>query len=175
FALGLVLLAAAVAFLDKGELLSRYSLLAPRPGSFDEEMVGNRPQAWRDTITLFKQNWLLGSGLETFETLFPSVRSFPTDRVWSHAHSDFLQLLAELGIIGGALAAWAIFAGAVGAWRNIRRSLDSEAGWLLLGVACGLLAFLLHGWVDFNFHVPANAANFAVLAAVVARRGWDEI
>jgi O-antigen ligase len=175
FALALIVLSGTVLALDKGELRARYSLLAPRPGAVDEELAGHRLQAWRDTLTLFRQNWLLGSGLETFETLFPAVRSFPSDRVWSHAHSDYLQWLAELGLLGGALAAWAIVAVAGSALRNIRRTIDSDTGWLLLGAACACLGFMIHGWVDFNFHVPANAANFAVLAAVLGRRGWDEI
>jgi O-antigen ligase len=175
FAVLLVLLSITVAFLDKGELRARYSLLAPRPGAVDEELAGHRLQAWRDTLVLFRQNWLLGSGLETFETLFPGVRSFHTDKLWSHAHSDFLQLMAELGVMGGALAAWAILAGAVGAWRNLLRTLESDTGLILLGLTCACLGFMIHGLVDFNFHVPANAANFAVLAAVLGRRGWDEI
>jgi len=36
------------------------------------------------------------------------------------------------------------------------------------------IGFLAHGWLDFNFHIPANASSFAVLAALVSARGWDE-
>jgi CHASE2 domain-containing sensor protein len=73
-----------------------------------------------------------------------------------------------------ALAGWALVAGAREAWRNLQRTRGTATGALLAGVACACLGFLVHGWVDFNFHIPANAANFSVLAVVLTRRGWDE-
>jgi hypothetical protein len=29
-----------------------------------------------------------------------------------------------------------------------------------------MLAMLVHGWFDFNFHIPANAVFFSFLAGV---------
>jgi O-antigen ligase len=147
--------------------------IQPSPAQLDEA-TGNRIPAWRDTFTLFRQNWLLGAGLESFGRLFPSVRSFSTDKYWSHAHNDFLQFLAELGLVGGILAAWALVAGGRCALRNLSSQAGSANAPLLAGLACACAGFLLHGWLDFNFHVPANAATFAVLAALLVRRGWNE-
>jgi O-antigen ligase len=175
FAVALMVLTGTALAVGGKDLLQRYSVFSAPAGSPEADVTGHRLAAYADTLRLFRQNWILGSGLETFGTLFPAVRSFPTDKIWSHAHNDYLQLLAELGIVGGALALWALLAGAARAWRNIRLNRDAETGTLLLAMACGCLGFLIHGMLDFNFHVPANAANFAVLAAVLGCRGWDEI
>jgi O-antigen ligase len=140
-----------------------------------DEVAGNRIQAWKDTMRIFEQSWLIGKGLESFPKLFPAVRTFATDKYWSHAHNDFLQFLAELGIAGAALAGWILFAGGRSAVRNLRECAHSAYAPLLAALACACLGFLMHGWLDFNFHVPANAANFAVLAALLVRRGWNEV
>jgi O-antigen ligase len=160
--------------LDQGEALDRYkSILRPHQVS-QEEAASYRLAAWRDTFALFRQNWMIGSGLDSFATLFPAVRSFATDKIWTHAHNDFLQFLAETGLVGGALGLWVLVAGSAESTRNLRRTAGTATGAILAGIASGCLGFMAHSWLDFNFHIPANAASFAVLAAVLTRRGWNE-
>jgi O-antigen ligase len=172
--IGVLLIAGVVFALDQGQVLDRYKTLI-RPNTIHvEEASGRRIDAWFDTLKLFRQHWLFGSGLESFASLFPAVRSFYSDKIWTHAHNDFLQFLAETGAIGALLGAWILFGGGREAIRNLARCRGSDTGIILAGIACGCLALLVHGWFDFNFHVPANAANFSVLAAVLTRRGWDE-
>lgn len=170
----MVLVGGAILALDQGEALERYkSILRPNQVS-QEEAAAHRLAAWRDTLVLFRQNWAMGSGLDTFETLFPAVRSFATDKIWTHAHNDFLQFLAETGLVGGALGLWVLAAGGRESIRNLNRTSGTATGVVLAGIASGCLGFMVHGWLDFNFHIPANAASFALLAAVLTRRGWDE-
>jgi len=160
--------------LDRGELLERYQAVL-KPQMFQQEdATGYRLAAWKDTITLIRETPVIGSGLDTFETRFPAVRSFATDLIWTYAHNDFLQFLAETGAIGGALALWMFVAGGREAARNLTRTSGTATGALLAAMAAGCIGFLAHGWLDFNFHIPANASSFAVLAAVLATRGWDE-
>lgn len=172
--IAMVLVAGIVLALDQGEALERYkNILRPHQVQ-QEEAAAYRLAAWRDTLVLFRHNWAIGSGLDTFATLFPGVRSFATDKIWTHAHNDFLQFLAETGLVGGALGMWVLAAGGTESVRNLKRTSGTATGAILAGVASGCVGFLTHGWLDFNFHIPANAASFAVLAAVLTRRGWDE-
>ena len=164
----------AVLALDRGELLERYESVL-RPNQFQQEdAAAYRIGAWKDTLRLVRETPITGSGLDTFATRFPAARSFATDLIWTHAHNDFLQFLAETGLIGGLLAAWMLFAGGREAGRNLTRASGTATGALLAAIAAGCIGFLAHGWLDFNFHIPANASGFAVLAALVAARGWDE-
>ncbi len=169
----IVLLVTAVAALGRGEILERYRPSAQWPRANQESTV-YRIEAWRGAVEIFRRHWLLGSGLDTFGNHFPSVRSFSTDKTWTYAHNDYLQFAAEAGAAGLALAGWALVAGGREAWRNLQRTRGTATGALLGGAACACVGFLVHGGVDFNFHIPANAANFCVLGMVLARRGWDE-
>ncbi|HKO04554.1 MAG TPA: O-antigen ligase family protein [Candidatus Acidoferrales bacterium] len=160
--------------LDRGELLERYQAVL-RPHMFQQEdATSYRFAAWKDTLTLLRETPVAGSGLDTFATRFPAVRSFATDLIWTHAHNDFLQFLAETGVIGGALALWMFVAGGREVAHNLRRTSGTATGALLAAMTAGCIGFLTHGWLDFNFHIPANASSFAVLAAIAAGRDWDE-
>jgi O-antigen ligase len=160
--------------LDRGDLLERYKAVL-RPHQFQQEdATSYRFAAWKDTLTLIRETPVAGSGLDTFATRFPAARSFATDLIWTHAHNDFLQFLAETGAIGGILALWLFAAGGREVARNLRRTSGTATGALLAAMTAGCVGFLAHGWLDFNFHIPANASSFAVLAAVAATRNWDE-
>jgi O-antigen ligase len=163
-----------VALLGRGELFERYKESLQLPRLQQEEAAARRLDAWRGSVEIFKQHPVLGSGLDTFVTHFPAVRTFSTDKIWTHAHNDFLQFLAETGLVGVALGGWILTAGGREAWKNLRRTRGTATGVILAAVACACAGFMLHGWLDFNFHVPANAANFAVLGAILVRQGWDE-
>ncbi len=174
-AIVLVLIPGIAFALDRGEILDRFKNSFRPHILHQEEAAGLRMDAWAGTFELFRRHWLVGSGLDTFATLFPAVRSFSSDKIWTHAHNDFLQFLAETGMVGGALGLWMLVAGGRESLRNLARTSGTATGAVLAGMFTGCFGFLIHGWLDFNFHVPANAANFAVLAAVLARPGWDEI
>jgi len=170
----IALVAGAVAWLGRGEILERYKQSLQFPRVQQEEATANRLEAWKGALAIFRQHPVAGTGLDTFVTHFPTVRTFATDKVWTHAHNDFLQFLAETGLIGAALAVWILAAGAREAWANVQRTTGTATGALLIGLGCACVGFLVHGWLDFNFHVPANAANFAAIGAICTRRGWDE-
>jgi O-antigen ligase len=166
--------AGGILALEQGELLERYKAVL-RPHQYQQEdAAAYRLVAWKDTLRLVRETPFIGSGLDTFATRFPAARSFSTDLIWTHAHNDHLQFLAETGAVGGALALWMLLAGGREAARNLRRTSGTATGVLLAGMAAGCIGFLAHGWLDFNFHIPANASSFAVLASVLAARGWDE-
>lgn len=171
--IALVVCGALVWSLDRGEVFERYKQSLGPQMLQQSEAGAYRLNAWRGSMEIFKQNWLLGTGLDTFAVHFPAVRDFSTDKIWTHAHNDFLQFAAETGVIGIGIALWILVAGGREAWGNIARTQSTAQGMILIGAACACVGFLVHGWLDFNFHVPANASSFAVLAAVLTRRGWD--
>ena len=82
-----------------------------------------------------------------------------------YAHNDYLQILAELGVIGFALtmafALWVFRRGLQAAFRE-----EAQHPWLGMGVLASLLAIGLHSLVDFNLYFPANALALAWLAGV---------
>ena len=54
---------------------------------------------------------------------------------------------------------------------NLHERLWHRVGWLQIGAAVGCRGLLAHSFIDFNLHIPANAAWFAVGAAIAAAGG----
>ena len=92
------------------------------------------------------------------------------------AHNDYLNTLADWGVVGAALVAVALvllFWGVFRIWRHVEREGDdlrsrqSNRMAFVLGATTGLVALLLHGVTDFNFHIPANALAAVALMALL--------
>ena len=124
--------------------------------------LGDRLAVSRDALTALKDYPWLGTGLGTFEPVFPQYQTFPTDLVWNHAHDDYVEALMETGVVGGLLMLSALLLFLRLAFSNLPERLKHTGGWIQLGAALGCCGLLVHSFADFNFHIPANAAWFAV-------------
>ena len=150
---GAVLLVAfaSVSWLGVNQILSRFSGLQSL-----EVTQSKRASMRHGTWKLFLDHPVLGTGLGTLQQVYPPYETLYDGKIVNHAHNDYLELLAETGIIGGICCAW--FLGVIG-W-NALRFLQAEGnsfantlrlcGWT---ACCGLL---VHSLVDFNLHIPSN-------------------
>jgi O-antigen ligase len=103
---------------------------------------------------------VFGDGWNAFATAYPWYQTvWKTDWI-GEAHNDYLQVLLDVGVLGALLVAGLLFVVFRGALARAPRSpLD-------LGVFGALLGLALHGLVDFNGQIPANAATWTALAAL---------
>ena len=111
---------------------------------------------------------ILGTGLNSFEAVFPIYRP---PGIWGHvnlAHSDYLQNVLELGFPAAACLFLAL------AWlfglclRGVARR-RRDAAYACLGTAATVLVGL-HAVVDFSLQIPAvTAAYLLLLGAAVAQ------
>jgi tetratricopeptide (TPR) repeat protein/O-antigen ligase len=124
---------------------------------------------WSGTLAVAKEAPFLGVGLGAFEDAF---RAHQPLAIWSgylvdYAHNDYLQLLAETGLAGAVILAWALVAFVVfvlGRWATRQ---DPFVRGLVTGGLGALAAILAHSATDFGLHMPANALQLAVLGAVL--------
>ena len=145
----------------------------------------HRVHVWKDTIRIIKNYPLLGTGLGTFNAVYPYYKSFPVRYRYPHAENDYLQLFAETGGMGISLLILLIFSFFSPIFRlnplavSGRRSSRSPPGkqrkyilsrrFLIAGGSAALIALLFHSFFDFNLHIPANLLLFSALAGCTWR------
>ncbi|MEK6405894.1 MAG: O-antigen ligase family protein [Acidobacteriota bacterium] len=132
--------------------------------------AAGREAIWADTLTMFRAHPILGVGLGAFETVYPMYGRGDGTLLIQFAHNDYLQVLSDGGLVGGAIAMWFIVVLARAAARATKFA-HPLARALGLGSAAGIFALLVHSLFDFNLQIPSNALLFLVLSAVVSRIG----
>jgi O-antigen ligase len=150
-------------------------MLAKRIDETMAEGLGGRDAIWRETWTMVRDFWLTGVGVGAYERGMTVYQQSPRIFYFNHAHNEYLQLLAEGGLMLAFPAAIALLAGATAAARALRRD-RSSFFWIRAGAVGGLLAVAVQAIWDTGLARPANTTLFAVLAAIatfspVASRG----
>jgi O-antigen ligase len=141
------------------------------------EVEDIRFKVWPAATAIWKENRLVGAGPGHFDHRFRQHRPEALQARPDRVHNDYLNTLADWGIIGCVFlfAIIGVFAVEVfRSWRYVQRAHNdlttkrSNKSAFVLGGALGLLAFLVHSIFDFNMHIPANAILAVTLAALVA-------
>ena len=161
-ATGVILLAGAfVVWLGVGPTWDRFTHLWGQDLSQERRLM-MLEDSWR----IFLDHPWAGTGAGTLVTVYPQYASFDDGRVVDHAHNDYVELLAETGIVGGLCALGFV----VLLFRRALTSLQSDQSAFILAARTGALVacsgLLLHSLVDFNLHIPSNALLFALLASL---------
>ncbi|MGQ9524721.1 MAG: O-antigen ligase family protein [Armatimonadota bacterium] len=113
-----------------------------------------RVLTWLGTLDAIRERPLLGAGAGTFEVLYPPHARAGFTRM---AHNSYLQIAAELGIVGLALWLWTI--GTV-LWTGLRGQDTPQGPALRAAGAAGLLGTAAHNLVDYGWYIPATAGLF---------------
>jgi O-antigen ligase len=161
-ATGLGLVAGLLAaWLGAGWTVKRFESSTPRDVSWDR-----RVSMFRDTWQVFLHHPWAGSGLGTLETVFPRYESYYDRLVVDHAHNDYLELLADTGVIGGLCVLGFVAILFQRGLSNVRSAKNRVSRSFCAGAVVACAGLLLHSLVDFNMHIPSNALLFLLLAAL---------
>jgi len=154
-----------VSWIGGQQVLKRFSV-----DSAIEATSGKRAAMRQDTWRIFRDHPLLGTGLGTLQKVFPPYDSLYDGKIVNHTHNDYLEALAETGILGGLCCAWflgVLFVASLQGLKDLGSSLNSAMNLSGLVGCCGLL---VHSLFDFNLHIPANALLFFVAAHLATAR-----
>ncbi len=111
---------------------------------------------------------LLGWGGDSFELSYPLFHRPPvlTDAIWNKAHSTYLALWVELGLIFGSIPLLVV---ALLAVVSLRVFFASRSGWVVGLAAVGaFVVAAVHSTVDFSLEIPANAYLLTALLALAS-------
>ena len=158
---GIVLLLALllVSWLGVRQVLERFSSLQSL-----EVTTGKRASMRSDTWRIFLDHPWTGTGLGTLQTVYPPYESLYDAKIVNHAHNDYLEALAETGVLGGLCCAWFL---AVLFFNSLQQILQTDKAFPAALHLTGLVActgLLVHSLVDFNLHIPSNAIAFFLMA-----------
>ena len=142
----------------------------------DKTVLGmeGRLKIWPATVEVIKDHPLTGTGLGSFQYVYPKYDTGELPGYVNHVHNDYLELLSEQGIIGLGFAIAMIILVFRNAIKTVRLSNDPIRVGITIGAIAALAAALTHAFVDFNSHIPANLAYFIAFLAVVSQPGWTK-
>jgi O-antigen ligase/Tfp pilus assembly protein PilF len=126
-----------------------------------------RPVMWQDSLGIASDFPVFGSGAGTFESIFPSYRSFTEDVLFRHAHNDYIEFLTTGGIPLVILMGWFVAAVMVQTYRIYRRRREPYCLFLYIGAFAGVVGAGLHCFVEFNFQNGANGLYFFFLLSLL--------
>ena len=132
-----------------------------------EESVEQRTEAGRAAMQIVRDFSWLGAGGGTFHLIFPHYK--PATLLagyWDHAHNDFVEFASEVGLAGLLLLALMVAHSAWCSARLLVHSRDQMARGMAFASLMGISSLLIHGTVDFNFQIPANAMLFLIVLSL---------
>ncbi|TFH11078.1 MAG: tetratricopeptide repeat protein [Candidatus Atribacteria bacterium] len=149
------------------------------------EQQGGKARSWDWWVgwEMFVDSPVVGVGLGNYKLnfLFYKAQFLATPRGEAYtfyiaraaqAHNDYVQALAEVGILGMLAVLGFIVTLAVSLWIRLRQSKDEQARLELLFLACGIIPFLVHALVSFPAHLPASSLVFIAIIGIIFSRAY---
>ena len=134
-----------------------------------EDISSGRTHFWSVAWQVFTSNPIIGAGMEAFGVAFTRFDTRNGMFRVEQAHNDYLQMLADGGIVGFAIVAAfivllvrkgiaALGIDSAGEYQRVTR----------IGALAGCVGVFVHSFVDFPLRTASNAFFFLLIAAMLA-------
>ncbi len=125
-----------------------------------------RPPLWREAVEQYGVTPARGTGAGTF--VFTHERFRLKGGVVKHAHSQWLNVLSELGWVGLVLFAGSMGLFTLAAFRRLFRDRGDSERPLLAALQGGVVAFLVHISWDWDWDMAVAGSVFFLFAAAAS-------
>jgi len=149
-----------------------------------DSSYNRRIAIWKFTGMMIKDHPLLGSGIGTYKynTLRYQAEFFAQGEnrsLYPHgfadkAHNEYLQLWAELGIIGLGIFIWLILSYFSYGLKILRKIKDEYKQGIIIGLMGAVVAVLVDGVFGFPLHLPATIILFWITLGLTIALGETE-
>ena len=161
--IGVILITAlSIGWFGWDQIFERFAALKNTQGVIYE----SRLDFWKDSLDIIKHFTLTGAGFGAFSHIYPLHRSIISELFLTHAHNDYLELLAEGGVIGFMIVFCFLAALFYKTYKTFSTRRDAISIYLYLGSITALVAMLLHSFTDFNLLIGANGLWFFFVAGI---------
>jgi len=135
-----------------------------------EEFRDFRPQTWADSMGMFKDRPFFGFGPGNYGLTFPEYRYrvFRNRMLTVHPHNEYVEMLAEYGLIGAVLVVWILLSFSGQMIRLIKTSDRLTHVLPAIAILSALAGTAVHGFFDFELRIFPNALMLAFLAGCAA-------
>ena len=142
-------------------------------GTDAEGFTSGRTHFWSVALQVFAAHPVMGAGLDAFAVAYTRYDTWDGVFRIERAHNDYLQVLADGGVLGFLCLLSFVLLFCRQAIENIRRALPENRG-LAIGAFAGCIGILTHSIVDFPLRTPSNAFFFLLLVVLATVRLEDD-
>lgn len=133
--------------------------------------AGGRLDAWSDTVEIIRDFPAFGSGVGTYGQAMLLYQTGGRDVMYAHAHNDYLQIVAEGGLLVALPALVALGVVVVVVRRRLSSGDDDPLTyWVRVGAVAGLAGIAAQSVVEFSLQMPGNRVMFVLLLALAMHR-----
>ncbi len=136
--------------------------------AFDVQRASNmfRILTWKSTLIMAAHHPWLGVGPAAFKSVYMNYAQLGYTEA---AHENYLQVLAEQGVFGVVAFLWLLGAMLFTGWRALRRpGADRGSRLLAAGGMGGVVALMVHSFVDYGWYIGATNLSLWFVAGVLA-------
>ncbi len=134
-----------------------------------ELTMNSRWLIWKDSIKLISDYRLSGVGLGCFKNAIQPYESGNfTKALVEHAHNDYLELIAELGVPVAIVLMLGLVVFLSIVFHRCWKVHDPTYKWTCFGLLSAMVGIAVHELFDFNLHAYPNFLIFAVMLSLLA-------
>jgi O-antigen ligase len=135
-----------------------------------KDITSNRTHIWAVTLNVITSNLPFGTGLGAFTQAYAQHDTLSGLELVEQAHNDYLQIVADAGIVGLILGGTFLFL-FVREGVHVSRRHNTFRRAVGVGAFAGCSAVLIHSLFDFVLHTTAISVTFLSLIALMVAAG----
>lgn len=163
-----VLLLWGVAFIGKDTSLTRFA-----EQQRVDDPTSSRTEMWQTTLKMIAERPILGWGLGAFGVSYTKFDQQNGISRPEQAHNDYLQVLADAGIVGALLGVFFIGSLFYQSWQR-RKTKDIFRRGVTMGALTACFSLLVHSFFDFTLHITAVSLLFLTCVTLATINGRVE-
>lgn len=132
--------------------------------NLEDRSSSDRIYMWRSAYDMFNENPIFGKGVGNYYNLYPYYRYIGADLRSTSAHSNYIMLLTEAGIIGTTLYLLFLISLIRISYKTIL--INEEKNYRII-LILSWMSFLIQGITNHNMYVVRSSQLFWLLTALI--------